>query len=243
METAYLARRYPGAETEVWERFRKWQHEVYGSVIMRVPQRKGVDYYQNVDESVLFPDVLGIIHYENYSGWEEARKNPEAQAISNENRSWMKRRIINFTWSAVYQLVKSYRSESSNSVERPDTRIENAPILHLEAYKITTVDSEKYNKWFSDYCSSVFIPLFIKQAGLKGYDFFKYNGVSVFHNAFEKEYPAYFSAIYFENIQVFKNFEKSNELAVCKRTLFDLFPEGLKGEWYVQYQLTKSWRK
>jgi len=235
---------YPGASPEVWERFRKWQQEVYGPVIMRVPQRRQVDFYQIVRESPLFPFLLGILHYENYAGWEDARKNPEAISISNEFVNWMKRRIIDFTWSAVYQLVKSYRSESSSSEEQPDTRIKNASFLHLEAYRLTMEDSEKYNKWFIDYCSNVFIPLFMKQAGLKGYDYFKYVGISVnYDNLLAEEYPIYLSAIYFENIKDFENFEKSNELAVCNRTLWDIFPRGLKYEWYVQYQLVQSWRK
>jgi len=82
----------------------------------------------------------------------------------------------------------------------------------------------------------------MKQAGLKGYDYYKYVGVSVFHNIFEKEYPTYFLAIYFENVKDFENFEKSNELAVCRKTLLDVFPMGFKYEWYVQYQLVKSLR-
>jgi hypothetical protein len=234
----------PGADPEVYERFLNWMKEVYGPVIMRVPQRRQVDWYKIVRESPLFPPLLVILHYENYAGWEEARKNPEAISISSEMVSWRKRGIIDLTWSSVYQLVKSYRSESSNSEEKPDTRIENAPDLHLEAYRLQMEDSEKYNKWFTDYSSNVFIPLFMKQAGLKGYDYFKYTGMSVnYPNLLEKEYPTYFSAIYFENIKDFENFEKSNELAICKKTMRNIFPSGLKYEWYVQYQLVKSWRK
>ena len=188
---------YPGADSEAYERFLKWWQEVYGQVSMRVPQRRQVDMYKIVRESLLFPSFMFIFHYENYTSWVDGRKNPEAQSISNEIRSWMNRRILDYMWSAIYQLVHSYRSDSPSSKEQPDTRIENAPFLHLEAYRFTMEDSEKYNKWFIDYCSNVFIPLFLKQEGLKGYDYYKYVGVSVFHNVFEKEYPIYFSAIYF----------------------------------------------
>jgi len=235
--------RHPGADHEVYERFLKWEQEVYGPVSMRVPQRRQVDIYQIVRESPLFPSNLPIFHYENYAGWKEARKNPEAISVSNDNANWIKREIYDYSWSAVYQLVKSYRSEGSNPEEQPDTRIENAPFLHLEACRFTAEDSEKYNKWFVDYCSNIFIPLFMKQHGLQGYDYFKYIGVSVMHNIFETEYPTYFSAIYFENMKDFENFEKSNELEVCKKTLRDIFPRGLKYEWYVQYQLVRSYKK
>jgi hypothetical protein len=235
---------YPNASPEVWERFLKWQQEVYTPVQLKAPERKQVDRYQIVRESPLFPSNLGILHYENYAGWEAGRKNPETNSISSEYISWMKRRIVDVAWSAVYQLVKSYRNQSSNSEEQQDTRIENAPFLHLEAYRLTTEDSEKYNKWFIEYCSHVFIPLFMKQSGFKGYDYFKFVSIAVnYDNLLEKEYPIYLSAVYFENIKAFENFEKSNELAVCKNTLRDIFPKGLNYKWYVQYQLIQTWRR
>jgi hypothetical protein len=226
------AGRLPGADPEVYERFQKWFQEVYGPVMMRVPERRQVDWYQTIRESPLFPAMLVVLHYENYAGWESARKNPEAISISGEMVNRTKRGIMEMTWSAVYRLVKSYRNENSNPGKQPDTRIENASFLHLEAYRMTEEASEKYNKWFTDYCSNIFIPLFMKQPGLKGFDYYKYVGISVNPSNLEMEHPAYFSAIYFEN---------SNELAVCKKTLRDIFPRGLKYEWYVQYQL--NWRR
>ena len=235
--------RHPGADHEAYERFLKWEQEVYGPVAMRVPQRREVDIYQVVRESPLFPSNLPIFHYENYTGWEEARKNPEAISVSNDNANWIKREIYDYSWSAVYKLIKSFRSEGSNTEEKPDTRIENAPILHLEAYRLSVEDLEKYDKWFIDYCAHVFIPLFMKQAGLKGYDYFRYVGVSVNYENLQQEYPACLSAIYFENIKDFENFEKSNDLEACKKTLRDIFPRGPSYQWYVQYQLVKSWRK
>jgi hypothetical protein len=236
--------RYPGADPEVYERFLKWWIEVYGQVSMRVPQRRQVDMYQVLQESPLFPANLWILHYENYAVWENARKNPEAISISSEFISWMKRGIIDTAWSAVYQLIKSYRSDISKSEEQPDTRIENASFLHLEAYRLTVEDSEKYSKWFSDYCSNVFIPLFMKQPGLQGYDYYKHIGIAVnYENLMEKEYPAYLSAIYFENIRDFENFEKSSELAICRKTLRNIFPSGLNYKWYVQCELARSLKR
>jgi hypothetical protein len=188
---------------------------------------------------------LQIFHYEDSAGLEVAQKSPEYSSeynsLASEFSSWMKRGVLDFTWSAVYELLKSYRSESSNSEDQMDTRIENAPFLHLEAYRLTVEDSEKYNKWFIDYCSNIFIPLFVRQSGLKGYDYFEYLRISVFN--LQVEYPTYLSAIYFDSISDFENFEKSKELEVCRKTLRDIFPHGLKYEWYIQYQLTQSWRK
>jgi hypothetical protein len=236
--------RYPGADPVVWERFRKWQQEVYGQVQMRVPQRRQVDMYQSARGIPLFPAILRILHYENYAGYEESRKNSEAQSISSEYSNWMQRGIIDVTWSAVYRLISGYRSERYNSTEQADTRIENAPYLHLEAYRLPPEDTEKYRKWFIEVCSRVFVPLFLKQTGFKRYDFFEFVNIAVnYDSLLYKEYPAYLSIIYFENPQAFENFEKSNELEVCKTTLRDIFPGGLKYDWYVQYELLQTWRK
>jgi hypothetical protein len=236
--------RYPAADPEVWERFLKWQQEVYSPVQLNVPQRRQVDAYQIVRESPVYPSIVRIFHYENFVGWEEGRKNPEAQSISKENANWIKRGIVDVAWSAVYQLVKSYRSQSPDPEFKLDTRIENATFIHLEAYRFKEEESEKYRKLFSDYCSNVFIPMFMNQAGFKGYDYFKFVNISVnYDKLLEKEYPVHLSAIHFENINAFENFEKSHELSVSKKTLRDIFPRGLEYKWYVQYQLLQSWKR
>ncbi len=125
---------YPGADPVIWERFSKWTQEVYLPVNMRLPQRRGLDYYHIVRESPVYPLGIAILHYENRAGWVEARKNPEAQSISNEFGIWMKRGVLDFMWSAVYELIKSYRSGSPNTEQKLDTLINNAPIMHFEAY-------------------------------------------------------------------------------------------------------------
>lgn len=236
--------RYPGAEMELWERYHKWLYEVYMDLNLQLPHRRQIDSYHATRESPQYPWSLSVLYYDNYAGWEETRKSPLPIAQAKDNESWMKRQVMDFIWCAIYQLIKSYRSEGSISETQLDTRIENAPFLHIEAYRLKAEDAEKYNKWFIDYCSKVFIPLFMKQAGLKGYDYYQYRGISVnYPNLMEREYPMYLSAIHFENIEAFERFEKSNELAVCKRTMREIFPSGLVYQWYVQYQLVKSWRK
>jgi hypothetical protein len=59
----------------------------------------------------------------------------------------------------------------------------------------------------------------------------------------EQEYPRYLSVIYFENMPDIDNYEKSTELAALQKSLRGVFPRGLNYKWYVQYQLTKSFKK
>lgn len=146
-------------------------------------------------------------------------------------------------WSAIYQLISGFRGEQGLPGDKPDTRIQNATVLHLEAYRLSPEDHDKYNKWFSEYGMNIFIPLFMKQPGVKGYDFFKFTGTQVRNYVREPDYPTYLSFMYFENMQAFENFERSPELTIFYKTLLNVFPLGLNYTWYVQYQLMKSFRK
>jgi hypothetical protein len=52
---------YPGVDPDVWDRLVKWNKEVYGPLIMRWPARRGIDIYQIVKSSPLFPFLLFIL--------------------------------------------------------------------------------------------------------------------------------------------------------------------------------------
>jgi hypothetical protein len=116
--------------------------------------------------------------------------------------------------------------------------------MHLEAYRLSREDQEKFNKWFTEYGLNIFIPLFVKQPGVKGYDYYKLTEFQVrAMNARETEYPAFLSVVYFENIQAFEKYEQSPELTTFNKTMRNVFPLGLNHSWYVQYQLIHSLRK
>jgi hypothetical protein len=234
---------YPGADPEIWERYTKWNEEVYAPLLIKYPTRKGIDTYQIVRENPLYPFRLGIHHHENLTSQQNARKTAEQIAITQDSASWEKRNVIDQLWSAVYQLVRSFRSEQGLPGDKPDTRIQNAPVMHLEAYRLSLEDQDKYNKWFAEYGMNIFIPLFMKQPGIKGYDYYTYSGIQVRNDARETEYLAYLSVIYFENMQSFDKYENSPELTTFHKTLRNVFPRGVNYRWYVQYQLAFSLRK
>jgi hypothetical protein len=107
---------------------------------------------------------------------------------------------------------------------------------------MTLEQQEKYNKWFNEY-GRVFVLLFMKTCGLKGYDYLKYSGFTSQTQARETDYPPYLSLFYFEDQKAFEHFEESHELVRFQSALRNIFPLGLNYKWYVQYQLVKSWRK
>jgi hypothetical protein len=233
---------YPGVDPDIWERYTKWGTEVYAPLMMKYSARKGIYIYRIVKENPLYPFQLGLHHHENLTTQQNTYKTPEQNAIMKDSLSWHERKVTDHPWSAIYQLVKSFKNNEALSDEKPDTIVQNAPLMHIEAYKLTSEEQEKYNQWFVEYGMNIFIPLFMKQSGVKGYDYYKFTGLQV-SGAREHDYPDYLALIYFENMQAFEKYERSPELTTFHKTMRNVFPRGVNYRWYVQYQLVKSFRK
>jgi hypothetical protein len=145
-------------------------------------------------------------------------------------------------WTAAYALMKSFRSKPVFSSDNQDTRIENAPIIHLEAYRLSAEEKEKYIRWFNDFGCPVFIPLVMKLPGVARYDWYQDTGLRT-RDGGGFEYPEYLSIIYFENLKAYEDFAKSPELAGFQKSIRSVIPSRLEYIWHVQYQLEKSFRK
>ena len=232
-----------GVDPEVFERYTKWVNEVYMPMILNVPEVRGMDAFDIFRPTLQYPDAGVLSHYQNARDLENARKNPQWAAITPDVASWIKRDIRDYMWSAVFELIKSYRSGSAYPASKLDTMIENAPFISLEAFDLPPEEEQKFSEWFDGYGSNIFLPLFIKLPGLKGYDWYRHVGFGRFQETKERNYPKYLSIIYFENTEAFDNFVKSPELASFFRAMRNVFSLGLPYKWYVQFQLRKSWRK
>jgi hypothetical protein len=234
----------PGADADAWERYKKWRAEVYSPMlVMKSPGVTGNDLYQIVRETPEYPSNGGITHRDSLSSWNIATGTTEVLGTQSEYIEWERRGVIECIRSPVYSLIKGFRSGQLLSWQKPDTRIENAPIMHLQAYCLSREEPDKYGNWFSEYGCKIFIPLFIKLPGLKGYDWFKYTGLMRSSEVRDHDYPLYLSIIYFDTIQSYYDYHKSPEQIAFQKALRMVFPRGLKYEWYVLYELTNSWRK
>lgn len=232
----------PGADARDYERYVKWMLDVYGPMLTNIPEVAWIDGYQIVRENPEYPDNVSVQHYKTLKGWRAYATSSEGATIQKETTSWIERGIAEAIWAPAYALVQSFRSKPAFSKSNEDTRIENASIMHLEAYRLSAEEQEKYVKWFEGYACPVFMPLFIKLPGLMGYDWYEDTGLRRRHTR-ESEYPKYLSIVYFENMKAYESFAKSAELAAFQKAMRSVFPFGLNYKWYVQYQLTKSWRK
>jgi hypothetical protein len=232
----------PGADPEVFQRYLKWREQVYSSLLIKIPQVKELVNNEIIRDSLEYPHFGTILHFENLQSLESYNNSEESKAVVGELSAWAKRGIRESIWSVTYELIKSIRSGAAYTPSRPDTRIENAQVVSLEAFRLSAEEEEKYFNWFNDFGFDSFVPLFTRFPGLKGYDWYRFLRLGLV-DAKEDEYPKYLSLIYFENIPAFDNFVKSPELAAFLKMLGSVFPRGLNYKWYVQYQLTKSWRK
>lgn len=236
---------YPDVDPELWERYTKWVREVYIPLIMKDMPRKGIDIYQIVRRNQLYPFLLSVHHHENSTVLQNYQRTqtPQQTALNNDFASWRQRNIVDTIWGAGYSLLKSFRSRLSFPSDNLDTRIENAPVMHFEACFLSPENQGKYHNWFSESGCKIFIPLFVNLPGLKGYDWYRLTNLGTRRDARDTEYPPYLSIIYFDNIHSFETFEKSKELYAFQKTVRSVFPLGLKYDWYVEYELTQSWRK
>jgi heme-degrading monooxygenase HmoA len=236
---------FPGADPDARARYINWIRNVYMPELIKTPGGLGIDLYHIVRESPeQYPSNISVSHLENILAVENALfKIPENINILRDVYSWQKRGINEAVWGTNYILIKGFRNTLTLPSSKQDTRIENAPVIHLEAYRLSSGDADNYNKWFIDYAFNIFIPLFMKLPGIKGYDYLKDTGVRYPTELRESEYPTYLSVVYFENLEAFENYEKSSELATLRKNLRNIFPQGLNYKWFVQYQLVQSWRK
>jgi hypothetical protein len=236
---------FPDADPEISERYQKWQNEVYTPLRLTVSGTRGADRYKTVNPSPQYPSVLLNYHIENITEAEKSFKDPDRTALVSDLKTWVDRRVIQYMWSRWYELTRCFRNAAGQVVTKQETMVEDASFLHIEGYRLSPENRDKYEKWMDDYGFSVLIPLIVKLPGIKAYQCYKdtdLKGAGTMPMR-EWEYPDHLSILSFENQKAFEYYTKSAELLSFQKAIANIFPSGLNYKWYVQYQLTKSWRK
>jgi len=236
---------FPGVEPELSERYQKWQSEVYTPLRLSVSGTRGADQYKILNQNPQYPSSLLTYHLENIKEAEKSFKDPDRTALVKDIKTWIDRRVMQYFWSNWYELIKSFRNEVDQVITKQETMVEDAPFLHIEGYRLSLENRDKYEKWLDDYGFNVLIPLLVKLPGIKAYNFYKDTGLkgSGIMPMREWEYPEFLSVLYFENQTAFEDYNKSPELLSFHKAIANIFPSGLNYKWYVQYQLVRSWRK
>lgn len=222
------------------EKFLKWRTAAYMPLYKRVQGVKGWDTYLPVRERPEYPHMVYVNHNAN-TRERAVPRSPEWSAIQKDLATTFPGH--RYLWNHIYQLIKSSRNDPSFRQDNEDTRIENAPIMHLEAYQLTSEEGNDYHAWLTRWGYEVYIPVLMKLPGLKGYDCYQWSGIMPAVPVINTEIPPYLSILYFENITAYENYEKSPELASLRRGIGSDFPRALSFKWYVQYEHYAGWRK
>ncbi len=233
----------PGASVEDYERQLKWDRVVYPSVVMSIPQVIGLDYYYIIKQNLQYPDRVSISHYKNLGDWRESIASTQRTDLGNEFRSWIDRGVLDYIWSAAYSLMHSLRGKPIFSGKNEDTRINDAPIIHIEGYNLLPEEREKYIKWFGEYGSEMLLQYLRTLPGLAGYDLYHHTGLRMREFATELDYPELLSIIYFDNVQAHDYFFRSPELEGFYKAMRNALPRRLSYKWFVEYQMIDTHRK
>lgn len=142
--------RAPRADLETWERFQNWRNEVYVPISMKIRRVLGSDRYKVLGESPEYAETMTIGHYNNLRGRIDYGASSENIGILKDFKAWADRGIAEQVWSTNYALIKGFRSKPTFSANSKDTRIENVPIVHFEAFRLSSEEQAKYFKWFND---------------------------------------------------------------------------------------------
>jgi hypothetical protein len=233
-------------QPEYQERWGKWQMEVFFPILTKSKWVKRIERYERTKESAKYIRYITIRQYEDLEAIANFEKSPEWIEIFNDMKTtWANRRDV--VWHAAYQLIKSFSNTQTTFLELGEyERVENVTIMHLEGYGLPFEKEANYEDWVSKWGCDVFIPLLMKLPGLQEYSLYKlidYDWPEWLKAKDFDAHPPYLSVLHFQNINAFRSYENSAELAAFKYALRVPFPRGLDNKWYVQYQLMKSWGK
>jgi hypothetical protein len=235
-------------QPEYEERFLNWSLGAYHPLLITVPGFEQIDDYRIVKENPQYTKTLTLFHYRNRAEQLKPRGDQRFLDVQKDTEiTWASRSEL--IWMSSYQEISIFKENSVTAEKKALSKDENAPVIHLEGYAFSNPEQERYDTWFNKWGREVFIPLIMRLPGLKEYTRYKLidvdsTGLSNFNRTKHPvEYPPRLSILTFENIKAFENYENSLELAAFKSALQAPFPLGLNYQWYVQYQLVKSWRK
>jgi hypothetical protein len=236
-------------QSEYENKWHDWQLGAYTPLWMNIPEVQGDDFYRIAIERPEYNKYLSIFHYKDRNGPIKIRTDKRFIDIQNDmTKTWSNK--IEVSWRAGYEQIIKYTKHSDISNVNSKPGLASSALIHLEGFSFSNPENqEKYDTWFEKWGTEVFVPLLMKSTGLNEYT--RYGLIDITAAGLneintpkrEAAYPTRLSILGFDSLQAFKDYENSMELAAFRSALQTLFPLGLDCQWYVQYQLEKSFRK
>jgi hypothetical protein len=228
------------------EKFNMWLQGAYNPLFLKVPGMKGIDDYTIVKRAFESPGQLEIYH--NGLDLERYKKSVPTfrpnQDIARDSSVTFK--SIIWFYLNVYELMGCFRHNQGTVERKDDTVVDDAPVIHLEGYKVAASEQDRFDDWFNVLSSRIYIPLLLKIPGVKASNFFRLTDyrspLYTWAHFIESDMPPYISITYFENENSVETFNQSVELAAFRRSLHVEFTGKLQTVWNTEYRLFSSHR-
>ncbi len=229
---------------EIEEHYNKWYDAAYGPIFLKLPGSRGIDRYKIIRKNYILPNVLGLYHNGSFEAQKKRSVNEDRANVIRDS-SITFHQIQRF-WYSTYELMRSFTNDSSSHERIENTIVDNAPIIHIEGYKVAETEYEKYESWFNKWASQIYIPLLLKIPGVKACNFFKLidykDPVYADVRFVETDMPRFVSIIYLENPESLDNFSQSEEFGAFRGSIELGFSDSLKIVWDTEYQMFASYR-
>lgn len=231
--------------SEDHERLGGWVQEAYMPIIEKTGLVAGIDRFQIIKESPAYPDFVTFYSFDDIRVMRSFWSHKDSEAISRDMETTFAGKCKWFS-NALYRRVRQSKKTQEN-LNRDITVLDSthAQVISIEAYELPYPGKIRYEAWFEEYGYDVFLPLISNLQGVKAYGHYQIidAGFLPINMGPVPEQPAYLTVASFENRKAYQDYEKSKELAAFRAALKSEFSGNLELKWYVQYQLTKSWRK
>jgi len=227
------------------ERIANWSKEAHRPLFMQDTWWSGMHDSLILEKNNQYPEHLSLWFYENLDARDKSLNDPGRLALVKDQVSLFEKYGAEFVWRAIYECVFGFRSGAIFSpMGKEATLAGRAPIIYLSALKLTTFIEKNYEEWFSHQAYETYIPLLMKLGGLRGYDFFRLvRNRPESELAREKDYPAFFSLLYFDDPASLEAYRKSAELAAMQSAIQAYFSGTLNVKWDVAYKLNTFYRR
>jgi hypothetical protein len=234
-------------DTEAVKRVRDWVNAAHRPLRRQSPWWLDVHRYDIVKKNPAYPDRISVWHFNSLDDYEKNLIDPAWKAATDDERGLRTKYGYQTLWYPVYELQTSFRHGAVfYPAGKENLLAGSAQILFFSAFNLSPFLQDKFAEWFSRWGYAVFLPLFLKLPGLTGYDFYKFIKFEASYDDtgnLEKDYPAFLSLLYFEDLNALENYRKSPELATFQKVLQADFSGALNTRWDVAYKLESIFKR
>lgn len=228
------------------QHYGKWYRASFMPMFMSSGKYLGIESCRPIKGSPEQFSAMTAYYLENIEKYLDHQRSPDLAAyLKDIETTWGGKYDIPL--SAVYLLAKRIEGKPTDNLFKEGS--DNPPAIHVEGIDLPEDLRDKYHLWMYEWGYPFYIPLLLKLPGVNEYTRWWFYSICrdglppVADPKEEAKYPGDLTIFYFDDLKSLKDFENSKELLFYRKALNDVFP-GISGyKWYVNYQVSASWRK